>query len=127
MRGQLNRSYPDKSCARRDIWFVDERGSNVTKALHDVRMVLIRDGIPWFARFSTPDDVYNILVANEEQMDSLWGFGRPGSPIRRYFLGYAARAAGRHEEARLNLASAADTPSFAKVAKRLREDAQSVV
>ena len=127
MRGNLSRGYSDKSCSRRDIWFIDERGSNVAKALHDVRMVFVRDGAPWFAQFSTPDHVCDLLAANEEQMFSLWGFGRPGSPIRRYFLGYAARAAGRHDEARVNLNSAAETPSFANIAERLREDAQSVV
>lgn len=127
MRGQLRRSYSDKSCARRDIWFIDEHGTNVAEALHDVRMVFVRDGVPWFAQFSTPDHVYDILRSKEERMESLWGFGRPGSPARRYFLGYAAKAAGRHDEARLNLNLAADTPSFANIADRLREDAKSAV
>jgi hypothetical protein len=127
MRGRLSRSYLGESCSDRQIWFIDERGSNVTKALHDVRMLLVRDGVPWFTQFSSPELVYAILVSNEEQMNSLWGFGRTGSPIRRYFLGYAARAAGLHSEARVNLNSAAETPSFAKIAQRLREDAQSVV
>jgi len=127
MRGRLSRSYPERAHSDRHIWFIDERGSNLAKALHDVRMVLARDGLPWFTQFSTPHHVYSILAGNEEQIGSLWGFGRPGSPIRRYLLGYGARAAGLGDEARANLSLAAETRSFANIAQRLREDAQSAV
>ena len=127
MRGRLFRSYPERSLSDRHIWLIDERGSNIPKALHDVRMVLAREGLPWFSQFMSPSRVYAILDANEEQMDSLWGFGRPGSPIRRYYLGYVARAAGLMDEARTNLMLAAETQSFLDISQRLRDDAQSAV
>jgi hypothetical protein len=123
MRARLRRSYSD-GCKDRQIWSIDERGSNVTKALHDVRMVLSRDGIPWFQRFTTPNDVYDILANTEENMETLWGFGRPGSPIRCYYLGYAARAAGFANVAKTNLLLAASTKSFEKIAGRIRNDAE---
>jgi hypothetical protein len=127
LRGRLSRGYFDLRKLDRDIWFIDERGSNITKALHDVRLGLTNTGLPWFTQFETPAQVHSILASKEEEMGSLWGFGRPGSPARRYFLGYTARAAGYAHEARLNLSLAAETPSYAAISARLREDARSAV
>lgn len=124
LRGRLARSYPERACKHAEIWYIDDRGANLDKALHDVRMVLNRDGLPWFSQFATPRAVYDILAQEEEQMDRLWGFGRSGSPIRRYLLGYSALAAGLQTEARENLLLAADTPSFESIRERILFDAR---
>jgi hypothetical protein len=126
MRRRLTRSYPDRRCADKQIWYIDETGSNVSQALHDVRMLLLRDAYPWFERFASPAEVYDILASAEEDMRQLWGFGRPGSPIRSYYLGYAARAARKVDEARSNLLKAAATKSFERLADQLRRDAESI-
>ena len=127
LRGRLQRSYIDPACADHQIWFLDERGANVQKALHDVRVVLRRDGLPWFEQFTSPASVYEILVNNEEVMGGLWGFGRPGSPIRCYYIGYAALAAGRFAVAKENLVRAASTKSFESIRSRLLADAERAV
>ena len=127
MRGRLRRSYTDRACSDRQIWYIDSRGSNLDKALHDTRMALNRDGLPWFEQFSSPRAVYDILATAEEDMGKLWGFGRPGSPIRTYFLGYAARAAGFHEAAATNLTHAASTKSFEQIRGRILSDARRAV
>jgi uncharacterized protein DUF4304 len=126
MRRRLTRSYPDRRCADKQIWYIDETRSNVSQALHDVRMLLLRDAYPWFERFASPAEVYDILASAEEDMRQLWGFGRPGSPIRSYYLGYAARAARKVDEARANLLKAAATKSFERLADQLRRDAESI-
>jgi Domain of unknown function (DUF4304) len=127
MRGRLTRSYPERACSDTQIWFIDSRGSNLDKALHDTRMVLNRDGLHWFERFASPGAVYDILATAEEDMGRLWGFGRPGSPLRTYFLGYTAKAAGHHEVAERNLAHAASTKSFESIRERILFDARRVV
>ena len=125
MRSRLTRSYQDRRSKDKKIWYIDENGSNISQALHDVRMLLLRDAYPWFERFASPSEVYNILASTEEDMSQLWGFGRPGGSIRSYFLGYAARAARKVEEARVNLLKAAATKSFERLADQLRRDADS--
>jgi Domain of unknown function (DUF4304) len=125
MRSRLTRSFPDRRSKDNQIWYIDENGSNVSQALHDVRMLLLRDAYPWFERFASPSEVYDILAFAEEDMGQLWGFGRPGSPIRSYYRGYAALAARKVEEARVNLLKAAATKSFEGLADRLRRDADS--
>jgi Domain of unknown function (DUF4304) len=125
MRRRLIRSYPDRRSKDKQIWYIDEKGSNVSQALHDVRMLLLRDAYPWFERFASPSEVYDILAFAEEDMGQLWGFGRPGSPIRCYYLGYTALAARKVEEARVNLLKAAATKSFEGLADQLRRDADS--
>jgi hypothetical protein len=127
LRGRLTRSYPDRGCSNMQIWFIDERGSNVQKALHDVCMTLSRVGLPWFEQFTSPTVVCEILAGREEEMGRLWGFGRPGSPIRTYFLGYAAKAAGMHDVARANLVHAAGTKSFESIRDRILSDAERAV
>jgi hypothetical protein len=128
MRGRLRRSYSERACSDTQIWYIDSRGTNLDKAVHDTRMVLNRDGLAWFERFTSPQAVCDILTANEdEDMGSLWGFGRPGSPIRTYFLGYAARAAGLVELAQTNLVHAASTKSFESIRERILSDARRAV
>ena len=127
LRGRLNRSYQEQACSDTQIWFVDESGSNVQKALQDVRMVLSRDGLPWFERFTSPGSVYDIFAGREEEMGRLWGFGRPGSPIRSYFLGYTAKAAGLHGVAETHLVHAASTKSFESISERILSDARRAV
>ncbi len=97
------------------------------KALHDARMVLNKDGIPWFEQFTSPRSVYDILANQDEQMARLWGFGRPGSPIRTYFAGYAAKASGLYHEAEANLVHAASTKSFELIRERILTDARRAV
>ena len=55
-------------------------------------------------------------------MGRLWGFGRSGSPIRTYFLGYTAKAAGLHDVAEANLLK-----SFERIREKILSDAQRVV
>jgi hypothetical protein len=126
LRGRLNRSYRDASCSDSKIWFIDSLGTNLSRAIHDVLMVLNRDGLPWFDRFTTPASVFDILLGDEE-MGRLWGFGQPGSPIRTYMLGYAARAAGNLDAAVANLTIAASTKSFESIRERILADASLAV
>ena len=88
-----------------------------------VRMVLLKDGLPWFDQFRTPRAVYDILLHDEELMSRLWGFGRPRSPRRQYLLGYTARAAGMHAEAAAYLTEVTGMRSFEQCSERLRSDA----
>ena len=127
MRGRLTRSYTERACADTQIWFINSSGANLDKALHDTRMVLNRDGLPWFEQFASPGAVYDILTTAEEDMERLWGFGRPGSPLRTYFLGYTARAAGFHELAEQHLTHAANTKSFEPIRERILFDARRAV
>jgi hypothetical protein len=127
LRGRLRRSYLDKACRDTQIWYIDPHGSNLGKALHDARVVLNRDGIPWFEQFTSPRSVYDILATRDEQAGALWGFGRPGSPIRTYFAGYAAKACGLYEEAEANLNHAAATKSFEGIKERILSDARRAV
>ena len=59
-------------------------------------------------------------------METLWGFGNLPSPMRSYLTGYTALAIGRHNLAKQYLLEAAEKPSFANVAERLRSVAESV-
>jgi len=71
----------------REVWFIDPVGRYLEKALHDVRMAIARDGVPWFARLADPNEALRVLLEEDEHMGELWGFGRNPSPIRNYLTG----------------------------------------
>ena len=121
-RGRLAKQLRQPEFPDKHIWFVDAEGAYIQAALHDVRMTMSRDALPWFDRLSDRGEVLRILREDEEIMSHLWGFGRQGSPVRQYLTGYVALAAGRHDIARESLQAAASTPSYAGIAERLRTD-----
>ena len=107
----------------RSIWRVTAQPAKLGPLIEEARDVLLDDGMRWFEQFKTARDVFMLLREREEDMNALWGFGRPGSPARHYILGYAARRAGLQTKAREHLLAAASTSSYIDDAARLRADA----
>jgi hypothetical protein len=95
-RGKLSKTIVQRGYARPDIWYVDPEGLNVLDVLHDARAVLLREGMTWFERFRAFERVLDVLV-NEPESDTLFGFGRIESPIRKQMTGRALIASGKVE------------------------------
>jgi len=121
-RGGLSRSFAQPELERRDIWYIDDKGLYLDKAVHDTRMALSRDGMPWFERFSDSEEVLRTLLEDDEDMQVLWGFGRNPSPIRHYMTGYAAHHVGRTGLAREHLRMAVESGCFEGGANNLESD-----
>jgi hypothetical protein len=127
LRAHLERGYREWWGPERTVWSIDREGTKLRKAVVDARKQLLGTGMPWFTQFDSPEKIHRLLATNnEEDMRRLWGFGRPGSPIRCLMLGYTARAAGMNAEATTNLERAAQFPGFGAIADRLLADARSV-
>jgi len=127
LRAHLERGYREWLGPDRSVWSIDRQGTKVRKAVADAREQLLGTAVPWFAQFDSPAKVYQLLANREdEDMRRLFGFGRPGSPIRCFVLGYTARAAGMTAEASGNLERAAQFPGFGAIAGQLLADARSV-
>lgn len=124
-RGALHRSFAQPELDRRDIWYIDRNGDYLKKALHDVRMALGRDALPWFDRFSNDREVLRTLLEDDVEMQVLWGFGRNPSPIRHYMTGYVARHVGDTKLAGFHLAKAIESGCFKSVRSQLEADAAS--
>jgi hypothetical protein len=123
LRGQLPRRYLRPIGLDRGIWAVGLMGLPLEKVMSGARDAVLNEGMPWFEQFETPDAVFDLLEGRELDMDRLWGFGRPDSPIRNFILGYAALAAGRPQAARKHLQRALETGCFPGHASRMRADA----
>lgn len=121
-RGGLSRSFSQPELERRDIWYIDEDGAYLDKAVHDTRMALARDGMPWFERFSESEEVLRTLLEDDEDMQSLWGFGRNPSPIRHYMTGYVSLHVGQSDLAREHLKKTIESGCFTGVAIELESD-----
>lgn len=123
LRGELRRRYVRPIGLDRGIWAIGVLGVPMEKVISSARDAVLGEGIGWFDQFKTPTAVYALIEEREEHMSKLWGFGRPGSPIRHFMLGYAALAAGKQPAARKHLQLALDTQCFPGHAPRMRADA----
>jgi len=121
-RGGLHRSFSQPEYESRDVWYIDPEGRYIEKALHDVRMAIVRDGLPWFERLSDRSEALRILTEENERMRDLWGFGGIRSPIRHYLTGYLAFSLGRYDTAASHLREALHSGCFGLVRDRLERD-----
>lgn len=109
------------------IWYVDPSGDYLVKALHDVRMLLLSEGLTWFGRFASRSEVFRTLREDPCDMETgTWGFGNVPSPVRSYLLGFAAMAVGEREIARFELEKAQLSGCFQGDAERIRRALQSL-
>lgn len=101
-----------------EIWSVDDEGKNLLWCIQDV-VGQLPGVLSWFERLSDRREVLRVLMEDDEDMNSLWGFGRRPSPIRSYMAGYVALSMGMQEIARQKLeetvASKRFTALFASV------------
>ena len=121
-RRGLSRSFAQSELERRDIWYIDERGLYLDKAIHDTRIAIARDGMPWFERFSDCEEVLRTLLEDDENMQKLWGFGLNPSPIRHYMTGYVSHHVGQNELAERHLKKAIESGCFNGVASEMKCD-----
>jgi hypothetical protein len=79
---------------RRDTWYVEPDGSNLLETLADARAVLQHDGLPWFSRFRSLEEVLRLLMEQDELPEV---YATRQSPARKYMIGYIARSLGMTE------------------------------
>ena len=95
-RRKLTKQITQENYTRKDIWYVDQEGSNLLEVLDDARQVLLHDGMAWFNRFADLNFVLDTLVRADED-ESLFGIGAKWSPHRKLLIGRAAAATGNEE------------------------------
>jgi len=125
LRGHLHRNFAQAECERRDIWYIDPNGRYLEKAIHDVRMAIVRDAFGWFESLRDSGEVLRVLTDEPEDMDHLWGFGRNPSPMRSYLTGYMARSLGKRELAQSCLQEVLQSGSFTSVHNRISGDIEA--
>lgn len=136
LRMRLLRAIDQVEQASPDIWSIDVEGQAVPRALEEIAMLLVRDAMPWFARYSDIAATLRLLMRQSERgfEEGAWASGANPSPQRSYVIGYLAWAIGDRETAARYLhdarqrfeAAAAATPLYAPsvtpVVERIAED-----
>jgi hypothetical protein len=79
---------------RRDTWYVEPDGSNLLETLADARTLLQNEGLPWFDRFKSLEEVLRLLM-EQEQLPEVLATRR--SPARKNMIGHIARSLGKIE------------------------------
>lgn len=122
-RGRLSKQIEQPSFPQRDIWYVDPDGRSLGWVMTDVENQIAEKALSWFDEFSKEEFALSTLLSADEKGE-LWGFGRNPSPIRHYFTGYLAFAAGQRDLAVSRLELALASGSFKSVDGRLTADIQ---
>jgi hypothetical protein len=100
--------------SKQGIWDIRSDGENVRQQMEGV-LAQIPDALGWFADLADRDNALKILLERDQDMESLWGFGRNPSPVRSYYSGYAALALSNERLARNKLQEAVDSGCFRKL------------
>ena len=89
-RAHITKSIYQPELIRKDIWYINNEGSNLKDIMIDCCQQLEKSGIDWFNQFDSKEKVFNILNNETEDMEHLWGFGNFDSPIRNLYLAFTA-------------------------------------
>lgn len=100
LRRVVDKPIEQPEMARPDIWFIDVSGTDASAVIEACRHTLIRDALPWFARFDDLRELLRTLRDDRERKDRAFGFGNKPSPTRAYLMGYTALAVGDSSTAR---------------------------
>jgi hypothetical protein len=82
-----------KECKIPNIWYIDPEGNYLHAVVTDVTDVVLRDVVPWFARFRDLRQLLAMLLQDpndKSAMNMCWGWGRMGSPVRLALTGFVA-------------------------------------
>ena len=93
-RRRLRKAIHQPQLEMTDIWYIDEEGYYLESAVHDARVALLHQAMPWFQRFSDYREVLRTLLEDADTDDGTWGMGANPSPNRHYLTGYIALAVG---------------------------------
>lgn len=120
-RGRLQRSFEQKEGKDASVWYIDPTGSLLRWAIQDVVKQIPTSVSEWFDNLRIGSDALRVL-SGPEAMGALWGYGNPGSPIRRYLTAYMARAAGQHRLAAEEMRAAIASGCFGSVENRMQAE-----
>lgn len=126
LRKVLLKGLPQPELERKNIWYVDDKGSNVEMVINDVREMLKVDGLNWFEKYSQLDTVLKTLLNEEEDLNGTHGFGRKNSPSRNYKGAYIAYFLKRYDLASEMFEKAINSGCFKLVEEQLRRDYEIV-
>jgi hypothetical protein len=93
-RHRLLKGISQRVLPRRDIWYIEPEGSNLLEMLSDARTRIEQDGLPWFERFKSMEDVLRLLMDKDELPEV---YAKRSSPARKYMIGHVANGLGKVE------------------------------
>ena len=96
-RRRLKKGIIQTELETNDIWFIDNHGANLIDVIIDCGNQIQKNGLSWFDKFATKENVLDILINDSEDMDGTWGFGNFNSPLRNEYTAYTAIGLNKYE------------------------------
>jgi hypothetical protein len=117
----LQKSIKQPSLKRKDVWYVDPTGENLETVIADARRAILDIGLPWFKRFSNPQEVLRTLLEDSESDKSASGFGAHSSPRRDFMTGFTALSLGKMDLAKEHIKKALDSGFVKEFEPKMRD------
>ena len=105
---------------RRDVWYVDPSGQNLSEVIEGAKNAILERGLPWFNRFRNSKEVLRTLLHDPETNDGTYGFGANPSPHRHFQTGFIALSLNRTQLAIEHIQKAMDSGCFKEFEPRMR-------
>jgi hypothetical protein len=83
---------------RRDTWYVEQDGSNLLETLADARTRIEKEGLPWFDRFKSLEEVLHLLMEHDQLPEV---HASRSSPARKYMTGHIAKSLRKPEASQI--------------------------
>lgn len=96
-RSGITKGIKQQEFPEENIWFIDNNGKNLTKAISDCKEQIQKNAFEWYEQFEDKQNVLRILLEDHIDMKGTWGFGNMDSPNRTKSIAYTALELGQTE------------------------------
>jgi hypothetical protein len=101
-----------------NVWSIGEDLEALNTVVAHAVVACREQLVPWFEQWADFRNVLKLLQSSEERYEGVqptYGFGRVGSPLRNYFLGFVAVECGERELARSALTACLEKGGFKRL------------
>ncbi|MGN6671254.1 MAG: DUF4304 domain-containing protein [Candidatus Nucleicultricaceae bacterium] len=99
LRKCLIKSLEQQELERKDIWYINSDGMNLSKVMEDAHKMISENGFKWFSEFQDNKTLLDFLLTKDE--NNTFGMGNNPSPQRSLLIGFAAAELGNWERAKV--------------------------
>jgi hypothetical protein len=96
-RGGIKKGIDQKEFPRDDIWFIRNDGGNLSSVVSDCNSQIQKTAFDWYKQFESKENVLRVLLEDQIDMKTTWGFGNMDSPNRNKCIAYTAIELGKTE------------------------------
>jgi hypothetical protein len=115
----------NKNFDRNDIWYVKQKGENLSKVFIDVKDQIMHNALPWYNKYSNQNIMFELTSLKTKPDDGTWGYGNPNkeSPRSCLFSACIAKKINLYDLSKSYFNKVLKTDSY----KNIYDDIQKII